>query len=314
MIKKMITKKVIISSLALLSLFLLTLFPKKEINPVIEIEYVSDNNFQNIYLLNNYNLLSLTKVICNETNDVEIAKDLLEVLINGGKGEDKIPNGFKSIIPSDTIINNIEIKDNTIKVDFSKELLDVDMEYEEKIIEDIVYTLTSINNIKNVIIYIDGEILSVLPKSGKVIPTNLTRKYGINKIYDITNIHNVESITTYFISYNDKEVYYIPVTKYVNNTNEKILVVIDELSSGSIYQTNLISYLNNDVKVKNIEEVNNILRIDFNEYLFNDLDTKDILEEVIETIFLSAFDNYDVEKVVITIDNEEIYEKVLNSL
>ena len=51
MIKKMITKKVIISSLALLSLFLLTLFPKKEINPVIEIEYVSDNNFQNIYLL-----------------------------------------------------------------------------------------------------------------------------------------------------------------------------------------------------------------------------------------------------------------------
>ena len=43
-----------------------------------------------------------------------------------------IPNGFRSIIPPDTSILNIELKDKILTIDFSKEFLDVSEVEEEK--------------------------------------------------------------------------------------------------------------------------------------------------------------------------------------
>lgn len=314
MIKRIISKKIIISSLALFSLFLLSRFPKNELKNIkISTIYTSNDNLENVYLLNDYNLLSLTKVICNDQDIISKSKELLEVLINGGKGEDKIPSGFKSIIPPDTKINNIDFDKGTLKIDFSKELLDVDINYEEKVIESIVYTLTSISDVKNIIIYIDGELLSYLPKSKKYIPTNLTRRFGINKIYDITNIHNVDEVTIYYLSKYNDDTYYVPVTMYTNGDIERIKVIVEKLASSPLYQTNLMSYLNSNVELLKVEQVDNELKLEFNNYIFNDFDTKDILEEVIDTFALSIKDNYDVDTFSIIVDNEEIYKKVLNS-
>ena len=49
------------------------------------------------------------------------------------------------------------------------------------------------------------------------------------------------------------------------------------------------------------------MNLDFNNYLFDNVDEKDILEEVIYTISLSVNDNYDVDEVVFNVDNEEVY-------
>ncbi len=315
MIKRIISKRIIISSLALFSLFLLTLFPKNELNNIeITTIYTNDNLVESIYLLNDYNLLSLTHVIESSDDVISKAKGLLNVLIKGGVGEDKIPNGFKSIIPSDTKILNIEYENNTLKINFSKELLDVDISLEEKVIESIVYTLTSIDGVKNIIIYIDNNILSYLPKSKKILPSNLTRKFGINKIYDITNIHNINEVIVYYLSKYNDNTYYVPVTMYVNDDIDKIRVIINKLSSSPLYQTNLMSYLNSNTELLNIEEVDNELKLEFNNYIFNDFDTKEILEEVIDTFSLSIKDNYDVDSYSIIVNNEEIYKKVLNSV
>lgn len=314
MIKKIISKKIIISSLALFSLFLLTLFPKNELKNIsVSTTYVSNDNFSYIYLLNDYNLLSLTKVVNNNKDIISKAKELLEILINEGSGEDKIPNGFKSVIPSGTKILNIDLEGDTLKVNFSKELLDVDNYNEEKVIEAIVYTLTSLKGIKNIIIYIDNEILSYLPKSKKYIGANLTRKYGINKIYDITNIHSVNDVVVYYVSKYNDTTYYVPLTMYVNDNTDKIKIVVDKFKETPLYKTNLMSYLNNNAELLKIEQVDNELKLEFNNYIFNDFDTKDIEEEVINTISLSIQDNYDVDSYSIIVNNEEIYKKVLNS-
>jgi len=312
MIKRMVSKKILIASLALFSLFLLSKFPRKELNNIeVSTIYTSGNELGSIYLLNDYNLLSLTNISISSNDILKEANELLEVLIKDGKGEDKIPSGFKSIIPSDTKILNLSLDKNTIKVNFSKELLDVDSIYEEKVIESIVYTLTSINGIDNVIIYIENKLLSYLPKSNKYIPTNLTKKFGINKIYDITNIHNIDNVTIYYLSKYNDDTYYVPVTMYVNNDIEKIRIIVDKLASFPNYETNLMSYLNNNTKLLSVEEVDKELKLEFNNYIFNDFDTKDILEEVLNTISLSIKDNYDVESYSIIVNNEEVYKKSL---
>ena len=75
----------------------------------------------------------------------------MEILISDGSGENKIPNGFLAILPSDTKILSLKYDNHVLKINFSKELMDVKAEYEEKMIEAVVYTLTSISEVEKVI-------------------------------------------------------------------------------------------------------------------------------------------------------------------
>ena len=48
------------------------------------------------------------------------------------------------------------------------------------------------------------------------------------------------------------------------------------------------------------------MNLEFNDYIFDDITTKEILEEVIYTISLSAKENYDIDKVVLKNKAKEI--------
>ena len=84
-------------------------------------------------------------------------------------------------------------------------------------------------------------------------------------------------------------------------------IIIEELSNTNTYNANLMSYLNSNTKVVSLNEDKNQLVIDFNDYIYNDIDSNEILDEVIYTICLSVQDNYNVDTVVFTVDNKEIY-------
>ena len=230
-----------------------------------------------------------------------------------GKEESKIPSGFKPVIPSDTKILSVEYVEGTIKVNFSIEFLNIEEFNESKVIESIVYTLTSIENVKNVIIYVNGDVLTKLP-SGKILPTSLDRGYGINKEYDITTYKNIDKITIYYLSKYNDNIYYVPVTKYIDGGSDKIDVIVQELSKGSLYHNNLISYLNNNTKILNKRNDNSSIYLTFNENIFDNIDTYNILEEVINTISLSIGDNYDVDEVIFNYNGKEIYKSVIKTI
>lgn len=318
MLKKMSIKKIMISSLAMLILLVIYLIPdnRKEIELSNNgIEYVYDNVKSTIYLIDSDNYVARTSISTCKCEGVDKAKDLLQGLIIDGGKSSIIPNGFRSIIPTGTTIKNIELKDKILTIDFSKELLEVNEKEEKKMIEAIVYTLTSIDGIDKVIIKVDGEELNKLP-SGANLPTILDRNYGINKSYELINTSNIESYTVYYVSeYNDNK-YYVPVTKYINGKNDDpIRVIIKELSSSPIYETNLMSYLNASAELNNYELIGNNLKLNFNELLLNDLDEKNILEEVIYTISLSVNNIYsDLETVSFYVEDNEVYNVNINEI
>ena len=312
MLKKMSIKKIIVSSTAIVLLLILYLIPdnKKEVNlKNNSIEYTYNNVISTIYLIDSNDYVARTTIPTCKCEKEDLAKDLVEGLIIGGQKNNIIPNGFRSIIPPDVSIKNIELKDKILTIDFSKELLEVNKKDEEKMIEAIIYTLTSIDGIDKVIIKVEGEVLSKLPNSKTNLPTVLDKSYGINKNYDLTNLNNIISYTTYYTStYNDSK-YYVPVTKYINSKdNDIVKIIIKELSSSPIYETILMSYLNTNATLNNYELLENNLKLNFNESLLNDLDEKNILEEVIYTISLSMDNIYnDLESVSFLVNNEEIY-------
>ena len=293
--------------LALLSIFIFYLFPNnKKLKIKKEINYIDEANKSTIFLLDKNNYLAKTSINIDDKNIKNKAKKLLLALINGEKYEDIIPNGFKSIIPSNTKILNIYYKDNVIKVDFSDDLLDIKKEYEEKIIEDIVYTLTSIDKIKYVIIYINGEILTKLPKSNITIPATLDRNFGINKEYNLTSSENINKTTVYYLNKNNNDYYYIPVTKINNSKKEKVEIIIDELKNNNVYNSYLMSFLNNDVKLISADYNDKAITLNLNNKIY-DGNSNSILKEVINTITLSIDDNYDIDEILFKVDNKEIY-------
>ena len=309
MLKRIYTKKLIICAVALFAIMLIYAIPnKKEMNSIKEeLSYVNkDVKTSNIFLLDSNNYLASTKIITENTDKEKLAKELLESLIIDGPKQDKIPSGFKAIIPSNTTIKSLTINNGVVKVDFSSELMNTNLEDEEKIIEAIVYTLTSIDDIKQVIIYMDGEILIKLPKSKKTIPSTLDRSFGINKEYNITNNKDINKTTVYYISSFNDEKYYVPVTKVNNDNRNKIEIIVDELSSSNVYKTNLMSYLNSNAKLISASELDDEIDLNFSSEILNDLNTKEILEEVIYTISMSINDNYNVSTIVFNVENEEI--------
>ena len=315
MIKRFTMKRIIMSSAVLFALLLLCLIPNKELKIEEKVKYIENDNLKTVvYLLDNHNYLARTTVAITSTEIEKKARDLLNILIKDSSGESKVPNGFKSIIPSNTEIKSLELVNDIIKVNFSKELLDVNEEYEEKVIEAIVYTLTSIEGVNKVIIYVDGDILSKLPKTKINLPSTLDKSYGINKEYNISSFKNINSVTVYYVSKFNDDTYYVPVTKYMNDDREKIKIIIEELASTPLYNTSLMSYLNSNISLLASEQDIDTLSLVFDDYLFNDANSKNILEEVIYSISLSVGDNYDVKEVIFEVNNEEIYKSVIKTI
>ena len=80
---------------------------------------------------------------------------LINLLIDGPKNEELI-----KLIPEGTKLNNIEIKNNIIYIDFSEEFIkgqNLGKEQENIIIESILKTLTELNEVNGIKVLIDGK-------------------------------------------------------------------------------------------------------------------------------------------------------------
>lgn len=317
MIKKMLYKKILVASSLLVVLFMLYLIPtKKEVEfAETNLEYVYPNDLETVYLLDSNDYVA--RVLISASNDSIISKatSLIDALTIGGKKENVIPNGFRSIIPSGTKVIDIELEGGVLIINFSKDILDIDKKYEDKMIESLTYTLTSINGIDSIKLLVDGKELKKLPNSNKLLPTFLDKSYGINKIYEITNVGNIDSYTVYFVNNVNDNKYYIPVTKYVNDyKQDKIRIIIDELASSFTYQSNLSSFLNENTKLLNYEVIDKQIKLNFNDMIFSDITNNDILEEVVYTICLSINDSIDIDSVVFFANDREILKKNISDL
>lgn len=319
MLKRMFSKKMIVSTAVLFALLLVCLMPKESLytldNIKEELSYVDRNASTSIiYLYDKSDLLARTSIQIDGTKIEDKAKNLITALIKESALTDKIPSGFKQVLPASTKILSIGLEDKTLKINFSGDLLNVSAKEEEHVREALVYTLTNIDGVDNIILYIDGDILTSLPQSKKNLPATLNRAYGINKQYDLTSFKDVMGVTVYYVGKYNDDYYYVPVTKYLNSSKDKIKVIIEELASGPSYGSNLMSFLNSNTKLLATEQDVNTMHLVFNNYIFSDMSEENILEEVLYTINLSIADNYDVEEVIFEVENKEIYKSVLKSI
>lgn len=309
MLKKMLYKKIAVASSLLLILFLLYLVPTNNMEVEIknqEVEYVSTNTLNEVYLLNEDNYLTRTCINVFDEDKSVIMKNLVDTLTIDGKKKDIIPKGFHSLIPKNTKLLWLELKDNILYLNFSKEFYNIGADIENKVIETLIYTLTSIDGIDKIQIKIDGVVLNELPHSKKKLPEYLDKSYGINKQYLISTLSDVDSYTIYYVSNINNQEYYVPVTKYLDSKQDKIKVIIDELATSLIYGTNLMSFLDTNVKLLNYEINDDNVMLNFSSDILTDISNDKILEEVVYTVGLSIREEFNVKEVIFYVNNEKI--------
>lgn len=308
MLKRSSIRKICLGTFCLLLILILYLFPKikqtKVINP--QTTYTISSISDTIYLIDKSNYVARINVSLTEKDPVKKALEIIEYLTVNGKYSSLLPNGFRGVIPEGTKVLSSDLSDGNFKINFSKELLNTQPKDEMKLIESLIYSLTTINEINSITVLVDGTILNKLPTSKDFLPNPLDRSFGINKKYDIDNIKGTTKTTMYYLSKEKDFYYYVPVTKVSNDTTPKIEIIIKELSTSPIYETSLMSYLNSEATLQNYELLDKEMNIDFNSSILSDITKNDILEEVTYAINLSIKDNYNVDSVMYTVNNKKI--------
>lgn len=303
MLKKKALRKIIITTFLFFLVLSIYILPNKKESNNIVYNYI-DPTSVSVYLINNYDQLTKVDFKINNGTKKEIIETIIKKLT---KSKDAtIPSSFYQVIPEDIKLKKCYIEEGIVYLDFSKEFLNIDNNDIEKVIEAISYSLLELDDIKGVSIYSDE--VSITDHFPIDIPSIITKEYGINKRYEINNLNDISKVVIYYLTDVENTNYYVPITKYVNDDREKIKIIIDELSSNYIYESNLISLLNRNLKLLDYEIKNDSVILDFNNSIF--VNDSDILEEVVYTISYSVFANYDVSNVYFKVNGEDLIKKV----
>ncbi len=307
MIRKKALRKIFITTMSLFIIMTIYLIPltEKTLETNLEFEYITDLANSSIYLLDENNYLVKTKVLLDE----ELLEDNIKNIISNltVSSNSKFPDKLNAIIPKNTKLNNITIEDDIVTLDFSKELLNINEELSTKLIESIVYSITELDSITKVNIMVESTPLETYPNSNKKIIMPLTRDIGINNEYTYNTLDNITKVVIYYGEDINNDIYYVPVTKYLNNNDnkDKIDIIVEELTTSYIYEDNLRSILNENVELIDKEIIDeDLLILNFNSALFDNNST--IKEEVLYTLSYSVFSNYDVNTISFKVDNKDI--------
>ena len=308
MLKKKALRKIFVTTLRAFILLVVYLIPtldtSKAITTNMEVEYITGLGTDHIYLLDKNNLLVKTNILLDNSSKQEQVSMLLDNLKESDNA--RFPTELRAYIPENVKVLNIKLEDQTVSINFSKEFLEIKAELEERIIEGISYSILDLEGISSLRILVENKNLTAYPNSKKSIPALITKKFGINKKYDLNSRNHIDKVVVYYSEDIDNHTYYVPVTKYMNNEKEKIEVIVEELSSKYIYEDNLMSFIHNNLELLGYEEKDNMMVLDFNQYLF-DKDDK-ILEEVLYTLSYSVFDSYDVNCILYKVNGKNVKE------
>ena len=254
----------------------------------VEIDDITNLTTNNIYLLNKNNLLVKTKVFINNKKNKEIESIIKYLTITNNK----TPVGLKTYIPKNTKILNYKLENNTLIIDLSKEFLST--ANKQLVITGLVYSLLEIKDIDNIMLQVEGKPIEGYNEV-------LNKNIGINNEFLFNSRYDISRVVIYYVDKIDNKTYFVPVTKYLNDTREKIEIIIDELKENN---NNLISYLNDNAKLINYREEGNVLYLNFNEYLIDSND--EVSKNIMKTKAYSVFDNYNVNVVCFETNSKRV--------
>lgn len=158
-----------------------------------------------------------------------IAKATVRSMVKGSQIEKKISqSGLHGVLPENTEIKGMSIKDGLCRVDFTQNILNTETyEQEENMISALTYTLTEFPTVDKVELLVEGQIMPSLSKGYKA-DIAFERKN--------INLFGTENGVNYTVYYKapDTEVagYYVPITFSADKVENPVVTVVEKLFNG----------------------------------------------------------------------------------
>jgi germination protein M len=154
---------------------------------------------------------------------------------------------------------------------------------------------------------VNGQELAKMPVGGTPIGNGLSRANGINfddeQVADITN---TKPVTLYFLAQNNKQNYYVPVTRRVAEGKEnEVATIVNELVKGPAHQSALTYDFNPDVKLINEPKLEKgTVTLNFNENIYGNKGKSMISDYVLQSLVLTLTEKQGVENVLIQVNGK----------
>lgn len=290
----------LVIAISILSVFLIN----KNNNSLVEHEFVvdlSEKKYRKVYLLDeNKFLIPLSINVSNKANLVDEIYTIVSNL------RDLEVEGFTTTIAEDVKINQIELENGILNIDFSKEFLTYQSELEEKIIESLTWSVLDFKEVKGLTISVDGVRLTKMPINGLNLPSVLNKDIGINKYHDmVDDYRGSDNVVVLYEKKVGGNTYYVPVTRKVIKESTDARTIVNAMDNDIAIMSGLsqIKVLKNFTN-KNIECDDVSVNVSLsNDYLIDD----NLIDSELYEILMVVFEYNDLDsKVNFLIDEENV--------
>lgn len=235
-----------------------------------------------------------------------VLRQLLEYLVIDGPVSEVLPNGFQAVIPAGTEVDVKLTEEGVAIVDFSNEFKEYHAEDELKILQSITWTLTQFDTVDKVQFRINGYDIKEMPINGTPIGDGYSRADGINLESDqVIDIVASEEVTLYFLSNNGENNYYVPVTRRVEKSEDKVTTIVQQLLNGPSAYSPLLTDFRNGIKL--LDEpilTDGIVTLNFNEAILTELEQTAISNEALNMFVLSLTEQKGIEQVALQVNGD----------
>lgn len=269
-----------------------------------------------VYLQDRNSYLAPISLPVGVVEEEEAAVKLLEIMVDQGIYSTSLPADFRAMIPQGTEVLDYELDEETsiAHINFSDPFNNYNAADERAIVESIIWTLTSLDNIKGVEISVEDEALTEMPIAGYPIDGALTREMGINiELAEGVNYTHAAPVTLYFSATTlNQEQYYVPVTRMIERPDSQALAAIEQLIYGPLNEKSLTKVIMPDVAVTALEEYDGVVYIDLHDEAYEP--GSFVPSEMLQAVVLSLAENTGINEVQIRMNGDiNIFDEHNNS-
>ncbi|PAB58540.1 GerMN domain-containing protein [Anaeromicrobium sediminis] len=201
--------------------------------------------------------------------------------------------GLLPVIPPNTQIKGMNIKDGLCTVNFSKEFLNLTSKSDEEIVlKSIVYTLTEFPTIDKVDFMIEGKEVSKFEFGTDIAFDGMSRK----DINYVGNNQNEDKVVVYYESTtNGIESYFVPVTKELDKADQTGVTLynaLDALVEGPPAGSGLYSDIPLGTKVIGVDINDSIACINLSEEIGEIEEDRELVQKVSKYFALTVKEIY----------------------
>lgn len=243
-----------------------------------------------------------------------IAKAALNRMINTKEQKVELMTmGLNALLPGETKIMGLSIKDGLAKVDFNSSVLNcVDAVTEKNMVDGVVMTLTSFPSIKQVQFLVNGKVVDKLTHGTDISKPmqpkapNLEKKtaQGEDTETSAEAEDNEKLVTVFFPATSSTHYnYLVPVSRYVET--DTVETAIKELVKGPAEGGSLKNCIPEGTEVAGVQMESGVLYVNFTQP-FSTLKDDPVNEMmVMRAIAMTAKDYSDVQDVKVLVDGKD---------